>query len=240
MTDPQTLTTVRPCRVCGTDVELPVRLAIPHRPNPTCAEHSTITEDTSPSVMDLWRRRAGRWAEARLDGIPDGDTKDAASEIVTHWPNPLDRAMVLLGATGIGKTWTAYAIVNELIVRGHLLPRQVMFKREADLIGWLTALKPWERNEAKIEMFKHARVVVIDDLGYAQTKDEGRVQVMLDIMERVERKAVLIVTSNLDPESLQRAIGAAAFSRLWAMAGQISYQPDGRDHRFDHLQCAAG
>jgi DNA replication protein DnaC len=127
---------------------------------------------------------------------------------------------------GRGKTWHAYAYLNELVHQGIVLPGQIFFGTESSRIS-KAANSGFNRNEEMEEM-KHAshKVFFIDDVGLAYFfKTEQREEVWYELIDHIyTRRLTLILTTNLaftaqGAGSLGRHLGERAFDRLRSLVG---------------------
>lgn len=105
-----------------------------------------------------------------------------------------DRAenILIFGLPGRGKSHTACAIGNELVMRGMTVYFTPAFKLVQRLLVARRDLK-MERELARLDAFD---VIIIDDIGYIQ-QDRDEMEVLFTLLaERYERRSV-VITSNL-------------------------------------------
>lgn len=98
--------------------------------------------------------------------------------------------LIILGATGVGKTWLACAFANQAC-RAKLT---VKFARASDLFADIaTAGLDGSLPKLKLALAKPS-LLVIDDLGLGEMT-AGAAQVLLDVVDRRMRTGALLITS---------------------------------------------
>lgn len=128
-------------------------------------------------------------------------------------------SLLLLGPTGTGKTWQAYAALR--LAATHPRPHPGVGYRT---IGWqagthadlLASLRPNSRNDTE-ETFKQLRTVqllLIDDLGVAKNSEWVEDITYRLVNGRYEQMMPTIFTSNLAVDQLRDALGDRIASRL--------------------------
>lgn len=177
--------------------------------------------------------------------------KQAHRRAIEHWkafgkalgePEPDRRpdhtasGLLLSGQAGSGKTWAAYAYLNELILRGLVGRGQVRYGTEASLLTPILTASFSERNGllAKLKD-KHVRVLMIDDLGQGNSNlVESRHSLFQEIFDFCyENNRVLVLTTELlstpppgtsGPSPLEAYLGGrAAYSRMRSMVGRSGF-----------------
>jgi len=99
--------------------------------------------------------------------------------------------ILLLGASGLGKTHIAAAIGRELIVHGI----RGRFYKATELVQHLQeAKKALRLNEALLRLDKY-RFLIIDDMGYV-SRDQQETSVLFELIAHRYEHASLIITAN--------------------------------------------
>lgn len=235
-----------PCAVCGTEVQTAPLFARPERrKHVRCPDHATgpDPEARPMTILESWRRSAGKFADATLDGIPDPLVRKLMTAYATRWPDTLPETVppggVLLGGpTGIRKTGACYALLNHLVADKRVRPNEILIRREEE---WLPPLAQVTRfgnaggaKDTLSTALNGKRILLLDDLGYGRyPSPEDQQSVMLGLLERVERRDILLLvtTNTADPAALRKMIGPAAFSRLWDRVGSEVWVPGEVDTR---------
>lgn len=162
---------------------------------------------------------------ADLDGAPGGaDVHTWAQGDPAPWEDGVN--LVLLGATGVGKSHAAVAAARAVIDHGKLC----LYWPTPEL---LTALH-WEAPDPRRTMADAQRctVLVLDDLGAEQPNEWTRRKLYELINHRWNANRPTIVTSNLEPRDLEAEdgpIGPRTYSRL--AGGAIAVRLVGPDRR---------
>jgi len=135
-------------------------------------------------------------------------------------------SLLLLGPTGVGKTFEAYGALRLLIeTRG--APGSIMATTAADLYA---RLRPRDRvdPEAEFERFATASVLMLDDLGAAKMTDWTEEVTARLIDHRYNGVRATVITSNLTPANLESTFGERVVSRLTEMCTVVALKGDDR------------
>jgi len=134
--------------------------------------------------------------------------------------------VIFWGKPGVGKSHLAAAIANELLERGF----SVLFLNTVDFLNSLRDLYRNEESEApEIERVSGVDLLVLDDLG-AEKPTEWALEKIYQIVNiRYERLGPLIITTNLDLNSLEHLLGERTFGRILEMC--VPVEVGGEDHR---------
>lgn len=105
---------------------------------------------------------------------------------------------------GSGKTLLSIAIINELIIKYKIKPLYISVVNMLNEMKHSFSSKESNRNfYSLMESFKHAPLLVMDDLGVEKTTDWSE-EVLTQILdERMSYKCPTIITSNMPIQSLQ-------------------------------------
>ena len=162
------------------------------------------------------------WRPARVEALPTDLREFAIGWLASEAPRP---NIILSGATGVGKSYTAYALARELYV-DHVN----MAIREVAVL--LDQIKPQvEGAERTFEKVKTCEVLILEDLGAERHTGTGwadeRLHLIID--HRWQWKLPTIVTTNVKLEGLYELLGDRTASRL--MDGAMLQVIKGDDRR---------
>lgn len=137
--------------------------------------------------------------------------------------------LVLLGATGVGKSHAAVAAARSVIDQGRLC----LYWPAPELLAALH----WEAPDPRRVMAEAQRcaVLVLDDLGAEQPSEWSRRKLYELLNHRWNANLPTIATSNLEPRDLESddgPIGPRTYSRL--AGGAIAVRLVGPDRRRQH------
>ncbi|MEU4051319.1 ATP-binding protein [Streptomyces olivaceus] len=141
---------------------------------------------------------------------------------VTHGPS-----LLLLGVTGVGKTYEAYGAMRELAVSGVRCWWHVT--TAADLYA---ALRPRHGvdSEEEFRRYRDAGLLLVDDLGAEGKPSAFTEEVNFRLINyRYERQLPTLFTSNADASQLRERLGDRVTSRLREMCQRIAIK--GTDRR---------
>jgi DNA replication protein DnaC len=147
--------------------------------------------------------------------------RDAPIASVVHGPS-----LMLLGATGVGKTHEAYGAARALAVSG--VSAQWQVTTAADLYG---ALRPRHGidSEAEFRNYRDARLLLVDDLGADRKPTEFTEEINFRLINhRYEHHLPTLMTSNVEPKELATRLGDRVISRLAEMCQRIPMKGDDR------------
>ena len=141
----------------------------------------------------------------------------------------VNRGIYLYGNAGVGKTFYAACIANEMRKKGE----NVLIGSASDLVRYFT--KEYGRNEEAEKQIRTYPLMVIDDLGMERVNDAS-MSVMNEIIDmRYLSKKPLICTSNFPINKLydgSGTYGERIISRLSEMC--VPYPVTGKDRRKKH------
>lgn len=134
-------------------------------------------------------------------------------------------SLLLLGPTGTGKTFQAYGALRALSLSG--VACSWLATTAADMYA---RLRPRHRvdSEEEFERYLKARVLMIDDLGAAKASEFTEEVNYRLINRRYENEMPTLITSNVLPRELARAVGERVASRLTEMAHRVVLKGDDR------------
>jgi len=163
------------------------------------------------------------WINTLIDGAREQQAERGSPiASITHGPS-----LLLLGATGVGKTHEAYGAMRELAVTGVYAQWQVT--TAADLYA---ALRPRHGidSEAEFRRYRDARLLLVDDLGAERKPTEFTEEINFRLINhRYEHHLPTLMTSNVRPKELGERLGDRVTSRLAEMCQRIPME--GNDRR---------
>ncbi|MFB7899895.1 ATP-binding protein [Streptomyces xiamenensis] len=140
---------------------------------------------------------------------------------VVHGPS-----LLLLGPTGVGKTFQAFGAIRDSALGGALAPW--VFTTSADLYA---SLRPRHGidSEAEFRKYRDARLLLIDDLGAAKASEFTEEVNFRLVNWRYEHHLPTLMTSNVLPRELAARMGDRVASRLVEMCQRVVIE--GTDRR---------
>lgn len=151
---------------------------------------------------------------ATLDDL-DGRLRDHALDFVQAWPER--KGLVLCGDVGVGKSWAASAIVNELL-KSHC--KAMTF---ATVMPMLDDLRAVQVDDGKLSEMRRAieqvELLVLDDLGAEKYTEWAEAQLYRIMSARHGKGAHTIVTSNRSWAKLLEHAGQRTMDRILGQAG---------------------
>lgn len=136
------------------------------------------------------------------------------------------RSLLLLGPTGVGKTYQAYGTLRYLAPTG--IRAAWLATTSADLYATLRP-RTGVDGETEFRRYAHAPLLLIDDLGAAKVTEFTEDVNFRLINHRYENQLPTIFTSNVLPRDLSERVGDRVSSRLIEMCDRVVIQ--GNDRR---------
>ncbi len=134
---------------------------------------------------------------------------------VRHFSTNRDN-LLLLGNTGVGKTFLANCIAKELLDRGYTVIYLTAF-RLFDILEKNKFSKDEDRSLAASNQFDYildCDLLIIDDLGTELNNSFTNSQLYLIINERLLRQKSTIISTNLSLPNINSTYGERIFSRI--------------------------
>jgi DNA replication protein DnaC len=158
----------------------------------------------------------------------DAAAHHKALAAVKHWIAGEIRNLILIGPVGVGKTHLAKAAIANVVLNGGgatFLRAGTFYRRMMDFDSSRESRMKW------LDQIAHSPALALDDLGAAQTGNDeilGRLEDLTDRRYEITGSQTL-VTTNLLPEELEKAIGVRSFDRL--RSGGETHMMPGRSQR---------
>ena len=114
----------------------------------------------------------------------------------------MHRNVLIIGATGTGKTFLACALAHKACLEGNI----VYYQRLSRLLPELALARGDGRYSKMMKQFAKAEVLILDDLRLAPFTDEQR-RDLLELLDDRHEKSSTIVTSQLPIKLWHEAIG---------------------------------
>lgn len=132
-------------------------------------------------------------------------------------------SVLLLGPTGVGKTFQAFGAIRDLAVTG--IRARWVGATAADIYA---QLRPRHQVDSETEFRRHADadLLFIDDLGAAKATEWTEEVNYRLINHRYEAEKPTLVTSNVVPGQLGAALGDRVASRLTEMCHRVALKGD--------------
>lgn len=173
--------------------------------------------------------RADRWV-TKIPGAFSGASLDVLptelKALCSDWlENPSNA--IFTGPTGLGKSWTAYALARELFIE-----RKDIFI--VDVKTWLDRIKPnQEGAEEQLKRAMECKFLFFEDWGDQRSTSTGWVEDRLSLVvdHRWQWELPMIITTNIPQEGLYDLFGDRSASRLLPTA--VIYEFKGEDRRFE-------
>jgi DNA replication protein DnaC len=163
------------------------------------------------------------WINALVEDAKQAQAdRNAPIASVIHGPS-----LLLLGQTGVGKTYEAYGAARALAVSG--VYAQWAVTTAADLYA---ALRPrfGVDSEAEFRKYRDARLLLVDDLGAERKPTEFTEEINFRLINhRYEHHLPTLMTSNVEPKDLAARLGDRVISRLAEMCERVAIK--GNDRR---------
>ena len=137
-------------------------------------------------------------------------------------------SLLLLGPTGVGKTYEAFGAIRDLAVTG--VKAKWTAATAADIYA---ALRPRHQvdSEREFERFAKCPLLVVDDLGAAKATEWTEEVNYRLINHRYEAELPTLITSNVPIRELGSALGDRVASRLMEMCQRVVLRGDDRRRR---------
>lgn len=164
----------------------------------------------------IWARSGleGSLAEARFETYPvTPQTRPVVDRLRSEWLDADPAWLLLLGASGRGKSGLLASALWELVRRG----REVRFMTAPDLFDWIRASYDETlgvRESDRLAELRTVDVLAIDDLGQEHATPWVRMRLWTLLNARYAARLRTAVSTNLDELALLDRIGDSAHARI--------------------------
>jgi DNA replication protein DnaC len=151
--------------------------------------------------------------------------KQQCMDYAASFPDHKGKNLLLIGGTGLGKTYLLQCVANDLIDRGYTAMMttayqlvQISFNRQ--------------RQEDTLSLYEDADLLIIDDLGSEPMYQKVTVETLLALINsRLTRCLPLAFSTNLNPSELNDRYGTRMASRLLDRSCVTTLLLEGEDVR---------
>jgi len=169
-----------------------------------------------------WRIQQARMPEAwTLESFPFDRQSGVSRKQIRAFAElefiPRAENIVLIGATGVGKTGLASGLLLKALQNGH----RGLFIRAQDLFDEMYASLADRATRKLINRLARIDVIVIDEMGYLNLKPE-QTNIFFKLMEERYRRKPTIITTNLDYEEWHHFLGNKAL--VEALLSRLRHQ----------------
>lgn len=170
-----------------------------------------ITYKQERAQINARKRANFKWPNAMLENVPTDESspfseKDIQRLMACEWVK--DKFNVLLiGASGLGKTTSASAIGNCLLLKGY----STIFLKYRKFIHELVQAERDGVTEKYINKLNKKDVLIVDDWRLTPLSEEERL-LLFNFVEEREGKGCWVITSQFDVSDWHKAAGAEYIS----------------------------
>lgn len=134
------------------------------------------------------------------------------------------RGMVMLGATGLGKTHLSLAIASRVIERGF----SAVYVSTPEILRTLDREQFRKTDENTMSLVTGCDLLILDDLG-AEANSERNVSMVYELINsRINRLLPIIINTNLTLNEMKSRYGDRLFSRIISMDVLMFFGTDNR------------
>ena len=146
------------------------------------------------------------------------------------YPSVKYKNALIMGGTGVGKSYLMYAVANEFMKNGFSVLYVSAIKLNFLMLSYHTSFVS-ERDVYLADVID-CDLLIIDDLGSEQKIKNVTDEYLLKILdEREKADKPVFVTTNLNEEQLKNSYNERVFSRLFNVNKTIISNIDGNDLR---------
>lgn len=141
-----------------------------------------------------------RFWESRLSGIQDEQAREVVRKYLVDGRYISGEGLFLHGKYGVGKSSAAAVILMELRRRGY----SGLWVEAAEFVDKVMQREMFDLDSSWMERARNVDVLVLDDIGTEHHDTAGAIERMLEgiIRSRLQRKKVVILTTNITPDRL--------------------------------------
>lgn len=213
---------------------------LPVHPIKTAQEIAEDEQSHFEARLEFWSRPflktlPAEWADRNLSMLPESDIKALLS---SYSPNDDDFGFLLIGRSGVGKTFILNALMNKLI--------KIVFESKLSLpeyvayypIGYLIYQLRTKRDAPEFNDCISKYFLFLDDLGSENTTDFAREHFFTILDLRCQKKLPTFISTNLSLNELTQKYGERVTSRLKEMC--VILELKGNDKRSDIMRDRIG
>lgn len=184
-----------------------------------------VSSERIDRSLEDWKKRVGPTFAGATTDIPVvvDRVNRLANKTGTH-----KTSLLLHGNMGTGKSWVAYAYINMAIAAGVATAGQVVADTETSVLGRIT-ISGYKKPEMLDALLNpRNKIFFIDDVGqgFFGGDEQKRTEVWFELIDHIyTHQLTLLITTNLNPQQLQRWVGARAYDRLMAIVGDGVVEP---------------
>lgn len=167
------------------------------------------------------------------------DNFDGESELVKilRKPYEIKDNIILTGGVGTGKTYLAYCILNQEAEKVSY-PKGLYYRSENIIYSTIKEIiesirKCWEKesdefDREKVEKYKTAQLLIIDEIGVQYGSDSERIELFEIFNERYNNMLPTIAISNYSRKDIEKTLGLRITDRLFGGAKIIELKGKSR------------
>lgn len=160
---------------------------------------------------------------------PKNERQEKLKSLLTELKEKKFNTLLLIGDTGTGKTYMSQALANTIIHNASFPEHAALYTThfEMDLNLKATMNEGYNGPSEKdcIAKYKMYNLLIIDELGRAQTSDYTMNRIEHIICERMARDKRTIIISNKSPEELRAIFDVQMQDRLGIAEGDVKTNP---------------
>ena len=212
-----------------------------------CNDTGYIDGKSCNCLKQKYNNAIMKQANINLDAIPDLENYDISifnkneqenvklvikkfKDFITQYDEMKIRNIMLVGGTGVGKTFLAQSIAKQGLKHGYT----ALFTSAFNLNNYLLNLHTSQNSNKLIGLngYLDAEILIIDDLGTEPVlRNVTKEYLLLLISERTLLNKSTIITTNLLPDDILDKYGERIFSRLFNKANSVLISLSGEDLR---------
>ncbi|MBN2879602.1 MAG: ATP-binding protein [Clostridia bacterium] len=153
--------------------------------------------------------------------------KERAVKWCSAFPETNRLQTIFAGATGVGKSFMAGCIANDILKKGYSVVNTTAGGINDAMLKIIN-----DRDSSVMGLFKSCDLLVIDDLGVEPMIKNITIETLYDIIEyRLSNKKHTIFCTNLSLPMIEERYGARVFSRISSTKNTAFMQVQGKDIR---------
>ncbi len=163
-----------------------------------------------------------------------GIVRDVCRQYARDYPHTEKPCIVLVGKSGLGKTFLLNCIENELIGRGFAPVKVTGYRMFEAMRGYHFGE---EDKRVEFSQMISCDILLIDDLGTEPVMKNITVEYLFTLLnERLVQKRHTVVATNLSMNDLLARYGERVFSRLVDSVNAYAFILDGKDLRLNAMR----